>query len=175
MTYTDLFGLPSSIKFQVNFTELLMYPPSRQEAHSLLRGDPPAALVLLDDELTAAYAKPIAVDCYDLREIVAEKGRAILTRQGAKVRDVLDLYWLERAHGVRLGAQLDDVAAKTRFVLDRASRYGDQLDLRRTRFEALMHEDVSPLLLRQIDMEDFDAFRRETLERLDALAQDMAS
>ena len=145
------------------------------EAHSLLRGARPAALVLLDPVLTDAYARPVRVRAYDPREIVAEKGRAILTRQAAKVRDVLDLYFLERTHGVRLEDHLGDVERKTHFVLDRATRYGERLDLRRARLDALVEEDVRPYLLRPVDGEDFDVFRRRAVATLDRLAHGIAA
>lgn len=173
-TYQDIAGFEGTIKFQVNFTEPLLYAPPRTQAHSLLRSDTPAALMLLNEPLTKAYARPVDVVAYDAREIVAEKGRAILTRQAAKVRDVLDLYFIEQQHGIRLDSHLADVEKKTRFILERASRYGEHMDVRNARFEALIQEDVKPLLLRPIDMDEFDAFRKRTIATLDELANRLA-
>lgn len=169
-TYQDIAGFEGTIKFQVNFTELLLHKPRRVQAHSLLRSDTPAALMLLNEPLTKAYARPVGIVANDAREIAAEKGRAILTRQAAKVRDILDLYFLEQQHGIRLEDHLADVEKKTRFILERASRYGEHMDVRNVRFNALVQDDVKPLLLRPIDMDEFDVFRKRAIAALDELA-----
>ena len=48
------------------------------------------------------YTEEIDFDVYDPQEILSEKIRAILTRQGTKARDYLDVYLIEKNFGISL-------------------------------------------------------------------------
>lgn len=156
----------SLVKFQVNFCDPVFYKPKELDAHSLLRGETPPELVLLDEDLTREYAAPVQSVVFDPREIVAEKGRAILTRRVPKGRDVLDLYLLERDHGLRIEDHLDDVRKKTIYSVTREGKYGEQLDAREMRLAALADLDIRPLLLREIDHGAFAAYRERMMRVL---------
>lgn len=158
----------------MNFVEPLLFQPAEHKARSLLDGDQPTRLLLLDEPLTTAYASPVNVLAYDARELVAEKGRAILTRQAAKARDVLDLYILETQRGVKLADHLGNVEKKTRFSMGAAVRYREHFDLRKDRRRALIEEDVRGLLLRPLDLVAFEAYRANAVRVLEGLANDLA-
>lgn len=162
------------IKFQVNFCDPLFYKPREVDAASLLKGARPDELVLLDEALTKEYTEPIPCVAYDPREIVAEKGRAILTRKLPKGRDVLDLFLIERDLGLKITDQLDDVRKKTLYSASREGRYDEQLDARDERFAALIEQDIRPLLLRPIDMDAFNAYRESLLKLLSKEGDEVA-
>ena len=173
--YESVARLPGLVKVQVNFTERLLYSTKRVEAHSLLKGDLPGALRLLDSDLPIRYAQPVHVEAYDPREILAEKGRAILTRTAAKARDLLDLYLLEARFGLKLENHAADVLTKTRLAVAQAERYHDQLETVGDRFELLLDEDVAPLLLKPVDEVAFEAYRGRAVAIMGRLAEQVGS
>lgn len=46
------------------------------------------------------YSVPIKILTYDIKEILAEKVRAMLTRRGTKARDFLDIYLIHKNYGL---------------------------------------------------------------------------
>lgn len=173
-TYAGVNPGNALVKFQVNFCDPIFRAPSEVEARSLLNGAKPDELILLDEELTHTYARPVKCLAFDPREIVAEKGRAILTRRVPKGRDVLDLFLLERDLGIRIEDHLGDVHAKTIYSASREGKYDKQLDARDTRLAALAEQDIRGLLLRPIDHDAFEAYRERVIVLLSKEGDDIA-
>ncbi len=157
------------VKVQVNFEEPLLYPPVAAEAKSLLRGDVPAAFLLLEGDPAGGYAAPIPVTAYDPREILVEKCRAILTRTAAKSRDLVDLYLLERDRSLRVEDHGHGIMEKTRSAVRGAMRYRTQAEQFDAREAFLLEEDVRPLLLKPIDMAAFQEHRERIIHFLKGL------
>lgn len=172
--YETLGGIPRILKLQFNFLEHLLYEPQHAQAHSLLADDIPDELAVLDSQFPDRYATPVAVRTYDPRELLAEKGRAVLTRQATKVRDVLDLFLIETELGHPVADHEGDILEKTSAAVDRAQRYEEQLDLVDERFQALIEDDVEPLLLEPIDEAAFEEHRRHVVDVLDRVADKLA-
>lgn len=85
------------IKVQVNFVEELLFPHENRIAETLLSGKR-----LKRDEMAyfqdfLDFYTPFKVACYSLKEILCEKIRALLTRQAFKLRDVYDVFMIEKA------------------------------------------------------------------------------
>lgn len=158
-TYDGLNPGNALLKLQVNFCDPIIHGCRGAGARSLLNGATPDELVLLDEKLTREYSTPVECTVYDPREIVAEKGRAILTRRIPKGRDVLDLFLIQRDLGIRLEDHLEDVREKTLYSASREGRYGEHLDARETRLAALAEQDIRPLLLKPVDLAAFHAYR----------------
>lgn len=175
LRYESIARLPGLIKVQVNFAEPLLYPSQPREARGLLGTILPAAMKLLDGDLPSGYARPVRLEAYDAREILAEKGRTILTRQAAKTRDLVDLFLLETRLGLRIEDHLDAVETKTRTAVQRAQRYREHLELARDRFDLLKEEDVRPLLLKSLDASAFQAYRERALGVLAQIARRIES
>ncbi len=171
--YESVLRLPSLVKVQVNFTEPLLYETAVVEARSLLHGELPPAMKLLDSDIPARYSRPIEIDAYDPLEILAEKGRAVLTRTAAKTRDLLDLYLLEARLGLKLEDQREAIMKKTSLSISTADRYRHHLETAEDRFGLLLEEDVKPLLLKPIDDAQFEAYRIRAVGFLGALAQEL--
>lgn len=162
--YESLNRVPTTIKLQFNFIEPRLYDDVHLPARSLLQGAIPPELAVLNSDLPARYAEPIDVLAYDAREIVAEKGRAILTRTAAKPRDVLDLFLIERHLGHRIEDHEEDILVKTRASLEGAQRYRDQLARADERFEFLLQEETRGILLQPIDDAAFRAYRERAID-----------
>lgn len=171
--YESILRLPGVVKVQVNFVEPLLHPTRRIEARSLLHGGLPPSMKLLDSDLSARYARTIPVRAYDPREILAEKGRAILTRTAAKTRDLLDLYLLESDLGLRLEDFGEDIVRKTTLAVSATRRYHDRLEDAGQRFDLLLAEDVEPLLLKPINVAGFEAYRVRAVGFLGSLLEEL--
>lgn len=171
LRYEGIARLPGLIKIQVNFAEPLLYPTTTRDARGLLGTQLPAAMALLDSDLPSRYARPVRLDAYNAREILAERGRAILTRQAAKTRDLVDLFLLETRLGMRIEDDVDAIETKTRTAVERAKRYREHLELVQDRFDLLKEEDVRPLLLNPLDGAAFQAYRERALGVLAQVAQ----
>jgi len=163
LRYSSVARLPGLVKVQINFAEPLMYPPKLVDARGLLGTSLPSTLALLDSDLPSRYASPIRVTAYDAREILAEKGRALLTRQAAKMKDILDLFLLETKMGLRVEDHVDAIDAKTKVVVERARRYREHLELTESRFDLLREEDFRRLLLKPLDEVAFEEYRQRVL------------
>ena len=166
--YRSATRVPEFVKVQVNLVEPILFEVRPRNAASLLGGRRPGELEFLEPDLTGRYAAAVACPAYDPREILAEKCRAILTREATKARDLLDLYLIETELGLRVEDHLDAVRKKVRFSADRTERYRRHLAAPGERFQALREEDVRPLLLRDVDLEGFDACRTRILRVLEA-------
>jgi predicted nucleotidyltransferase component of viral defense system len=84
----------------MNFVEKICYPFKSVELKSVISKNH-EELALLFSEYQACL-EWISFDVYDVREILAEKIRAILTRRGIKARDFLDAYLIVKTFGVSL-------------------------------------------------------------------------
>jgi predicted nucleotidyltransferase component of viral defense system len=161
---SEVLGRKSFLKVQMNFVEKICHPFKGAELKSLIAKNP-EELILLYPEYEV-YAKKIAFDVYDCHEILAEKIRAILTRQGTKARDYLDVYLIEKQYGI----QLDDVFAcvleKTQFTLNLYERYRQNLEEKKRTLLSTPFNwgEEKGLLLKEIDEKDFYRF----IERLKA-------
>jgi len=171
--YDSVLRLPSVVKVQVNFMEPLVHKTRAVEARSLLHGELPPAMKLLDSDIPARYSRSIRVEAYDPREILAEKGRAILTRTAAKTRDVLDLYLLEARLGLRLEDHREVIVRKTTLSISAARRYRYHLETAENRFGLLLEEDVKPLLLKPINEAQFEAYRVRAVSFLRSVAKEL--
>ncbi len=85
------------IKIQINFLENIEYPMIEKEADNFFFGrykDFKYTFVL--PENSEWMLKIPKLKCYNIKEILIEKVRAILTRRGTKARDYIDIYMIEK-------------------------------------------------------------------------------
>ncbi len=151
-------GRRSFLKVQMNFVEKLCYPFRGAELKSLITENP-EELVLLYPEYDV-YTKKIAFDVYDCHEILAEKIRAILTRQGTKARDYLDVYLIEKQVRIPLNDIYACVLEKTQFTLNLYERYRQNLEEKQQSILSTPFNwgEEKGLLLKEIDEGDFYKF-----------------
>jgi predicted nucleotidyltransferase component of viral defense system len=166
LRYTTPSSTEGLIKVQLNFEDPLLFPPAPGRARSLLTGPLPPKFLLLERTLASDYATPVAVTAYDPREILVEKCRAILTRTAAKSRDLVDLFLLERDRGLRVEDHISGILDKARRAVEGASRYRRQAERFGEREALLLEEDVTPLLLKPINMKAFQRHRERVVHFL---------
>lgn len=88
---SEILGRESFVKVQINFVDKLYFKPKKVKLKSLIGETGAGELRLLFPDYKD-YLKPVAMTVYDVKEIFAEKIRAILTRRGSKARDFVDVY-----------------------------------------------------------------------------------
>ena len=153
----------SFLKVQINFVESMCFPPKRRQLAGLLTGRHEELEALFPREY-AEYAKKIRFGIYDIREILSEKVRATLTREGAKARDFLDVYFICKQFGVKLEAMEPCIVKKTNFALKLYSKYRQNLKEKIGLMQSgrlFEWGEERSLLLSDIDETDFYSFLDE--------------
>jgi len=104
------------IKIQINYLEMLIFPLVTRKAISLAEHADKKEIVFLFPEY-AKLLESVEVLAYDLKEIMLEKVRAILTRRAIKARDFIDLYLVEKKMKVKLEILRKEMIQKIEFML----------------------------------------------------------
>lgn len=159
---SEVLNRRSFLKVQINFVESMCFPPGNGELSGLLTGEHEELEALFPEY--AEYTRKITFSIYDIREILSEKIRALLTREGTKARDFLDVYFICR----RLGIKLEDVegciVSKTNFAIELYDKYRINL---KEKISLLQSGNIfgwgkeRDLLLSEIDDTDFYSFLSE--------------
>ena len=87
----------SFLKVQINFVESMCFPPKKGQLKGLLTGRHEELEALFPSECKE-YARRVPLGIYDIREILSEKVRALLTREGTKARGFLDVYLIYKQY-----------------------------------------------------------------------------
>ena len=155
---SEVLGRKSFLKVQMNFVEKLCYPFKSEELKSLISGNQEELMLLFPEY--QEYTQKIGFDVYDPREILAEKIRAILTRQGTKARDFLDVYLIDKEFGISLEDIFGCIIEKIRFTLNLYARYRENLEEKKSTIMSMPFNwgEEKGLLLKEIDEKDFYKF-----------------
>ena len=148
------------LKVQVDFVETMCFAPKKGELSGLLTGKQEELEALFPEE-TAEYAKKIPFSVYDIREILCEKVRALLTREGTKARDFLDVYLIWKRFGIRPEDEEKCVVGKIDFSLKLYAKYRSHLKQKVALLNSGRLFDwgtEKELLLSDIDEADFYEF-----------------
>ncbi|PLJ77438.1 MAG: hypothetical protein B7L53_06885, partial [Thermofilum sp. NZ13] len=145
------------LKVQVDLVETLLFEPQRRKARTLLWSVSVAGEErVYFREFLEGY-REFEVLAYDLREILCEKVRAILTRSVQKLRDLYDLYMLEKA-GLGIEDYEEEIARKIKLVL-RYRRYRESSEKNRRglelSLESMADSHELSLFVEQPDEEEF--------------------
>ena len=153
-----MLGLKSFLKVQMNFVEKLYFPLKSAELGSLLPEEKEELTMLFPE--FKEYTQKIDFDVYDVREILCEKIRAILTRKGIKARDFLDVYLICREFRIGLEDVYGCSVEKTRFTLSLYERYRKNLEEKKTIVMSAPFTwgEEKGLLLKDIDEKEFYKF-----------------
>ena len=110
------------VKVQINFVEQMCFDTLRGELLSLLGGKNEQVETLFPEE-AAEYSKTIPFTVYDIREILCEKVRALLTREGTKARDFVDVYLIWKKFRLRPEDLENCILRKVGFSLKLYAKY----------------------------------------------------
>ncbi|HLC79069.1 MAG TPA: nucleotidyl transferase AbiEii/AbiGii toxin family protein [archaeon] len=154
------------IKIQINFLEKLSHSPTKMQ---LMPITPQLEKYLaLEYPIYSALAtKATELYTYDLKEIAAEKARAILTRRGFKARDIVDLYYISK-RGITIQTEKATIIKKTIFML-KYLKYAE--NLKNKKFPEKLDFGAETGLIITALPKGFDKFARKTLKELNKLAE----
>jgi len=161
-------GNEQFVKVQINFVEHFFYNFRKLAAKSLIKGIEnkefsflfPEYKILLEDNIVAAY---------DIKEILIEKCRAVLTRRGVKARDLIDIYLILHNEKLDIADFRGKVIDKTKFML----RYVKYLqNLNDFDAEKFLLGEEEKLLLKPLH-NGFESFVKEVTRFLVSLAKEI--
>ncbi len=156
--HAETLNVEGFMKVQMNFVERLLFSPQKGKL-SALRYKQSNEMAFLFPEYTE-YGQAVDLYVYDTREIVCEKIRSILTREGVKARDFLDIYLICKKYSLDLDDLLDPIMEKLNFVLGIYKKYRENFESKKAVFtsEPFSWKDEKRLLLQEIDEEEFNKF-----------------
>lgn len=146
------------IKIQVNFIEKLEFPITEKHTNNIFFGrHKDFELAFLLPENSEWVLKTPKLKCYDIREVLIEKVRAILTRRGVKARDFIDVYMIEKAKKLKVQDFKKQIIDKTRYML-KFEKYRKNLD---AKSEFKLEKEAEKRILFDSLPDDFDFFLRK--------------
>jgi signal recognition particle subunit SEC65 len=146
--HSTILDIPAKVKIEISFIDIRLYPTKTNVLRSYVGMLDDEELKYLHEKLWEEYARPVSMTCYDSREIYVEKCRAALTRIKYKLRDVLDIYYIEKKFGYTLDEFRSQIIEKTRFSIDLYRRYGESIEMPSIPpLDALRSEEMRLLLV----------------------------
>lgn len=162
----------SFIKIQINFSEKIAYPITEKHADNFFFGkyeDFQQAFTL--PENSEWILRMPSLKCYDIKEILLEKVRAILTRRGTKARDYIDIYMIEKKEGIDVRNFKKQVLEKVKPVL-KFEKYKSGFGKRQKEEFTFNRKEEERILLIPLP-EDFDNFFKKLKDFLEELSEEL--
>jgi len=156
--HAETLNVESFVKVQMNFVEKLCFTPQKGTLSALPCKENDELLFLFPEY--AEYFQTINLWVYNTREIICEKVRSILTREGFKARDFLDVYLICKKYNLKLEDLREPIIDKVSFVLGIYQKYQENFEAKKTVLasETFRGGEEKRLLLQEIDAEEFDKF-----------------
>ncbi len=171
---SEVLGTPTTVKVETNMVDTLLFPIREVTLKSYVAQTWLDDLKFLFPEETKNYRTPLKLSCYDPREIFVEKCRAILTRRGFKVRDVVDLYYMNKELGFSVHSLAAAVKKKVKFMADLYRRYDQNLMLAEMPSSRDIAGEELKLLLDRVP-QDMPSRIEVLIEDLDSIREDILS
>lgn len=159
--------IKSYIKIQINYNEHLEFPLREETAKHLLDEQIKEEFTFLFPQESVFLTKKISLKVYDIREILIEKARAILTRRGIKARDFVDIYHIQKHTKYNLKDFRQKIIDKTQHMLDYEKYKINLQEKKRTKITMPQGEE-NYLLLKKLG-DDFPEFLKETEQFMNEL------
>ena len=151
---------PSFIKIQVNFIEKLNYPFKEFPAIFILGNRDKKEIELLFNDYSYLL-NPVKIKAYDLKEILIEKIRAIITRKGVKARDFVDIFLITKKDKLNLNDFKKEIIEKISNML-KFEKYSQNIKNKETQLkEDLILGEEEALMLTPMD-KGFPKFLKES-------------
>lgn len=147
----------SFIKIQVNFLEIMEYPFVKKEADNFFFGRYKnfQSAFLLPENSEWMLKIPVLY-CYDIKEILVEKVRAVLTRKETKARDYIDIYMIQKKEKIDVRDYKKQIIRKVKSFL-KFEKYATGLSKRHTTAFTFDRKEEERILLISLP-KDFDVF-----------------
>jgi len=162
------------IKIQINFVDKLFYPLENCSADNIFFGDDKLSeIAFLLPQDSEWVLKIPNTKCYDLREILTEKIRAILTRKGVKGRDFIDLFLIYKHNKFNPKDYKREILEKTKYMVEKYGKYADNIKTKEFSYlDRFALGEEERLLIKKIP-EGFDKFLAELKPFLEELLKSL--
>lgn len=157
---SEILGRRSFVKIQINFVEKMYFEPNELQLKSLLNKKQEELEVLFPEEY-AEYSQKIKFGAYNIKEILCEKIRSILTRKGVKARDFLDVYMICKKFNIKLEDLHGRTVKKIQFSLNFYRKYRENLTKKKSLLlsgKIFDWGEEKDLLLIDVDEKEFYKF-----------------
>jgi predicted nucleotidyltransferase component of viral defense system len=175
--YDSVFGERNFIKLEISFMESTIFPTKRMALKSIFD------LASLKEEdrtylkdILVSYESQVFFEVFDIKEILSEKTRALLTRRKIKTRDILDVYLIQKKYNVGIKTFRSESKEKLIFAIKNYEKYKenfDNLTKHELTRERVLLENVRPLLVIDMDMNDFNTFVDKFLVYINELIKEV--
>ncbi|MEM3113080.1 MAG: nucleotidyl transferase AbiEii/AbiGii toxin family protein [Candidatus Pacearchaeota archaeon] len=165
-------GKETFVKIQVNHIEKLNYPIDELNVNFILPKNLEKDFSFIAGEDADILLKPLKIKVYDLKEILIEKIRAILTRRGIKARDFVDVFLIVKKEKLNLNDFKKEIIEKINNML-KFEKYNQNIKNKETQLkEDLILGEEEALMLTPIDkgfpkfLKEFNQFLMEIIKEL---------
>jgi predicted nucleotidyltransferase component of viral defense system len=148
-------------KIQINFLEKLFFNLTEKKLFSLITIKDE---MILPKSYNWIFEKPILF-CYDIKEILCEKVRAILTRQGLKSRDFINVFMIEKKEGLPIYDFESEIIEKINYSLINI-KYKENLKNKNKNFPYYKRGEEEKILLIDLGLEFYEVFLKKFNEFL---------
>ncbi len=159
------------IKIQINFLENIEYPIVEKHCDNFIFGrieDFKSTFLL--PENSEWILKIPKIKCYNIKEILIEKIRAILTRKGTKARDYIDVYMIEKKEKLDVKNFKKQIIEKIKPIL-KFEKYKKNLIAKQSTEFIFNKNEEERILLIELP-KDFDTFFNKLKTFLDGLSKE---
>jgi len=132
--HSEVLDTNAFVKVTINFLEKICFTPLSGDLKGIYIDEGSQVYDLFPEYRD--YSRIIAFSIYDLREILCEKVRAILTRRGVKARDFVDIFLIKEKHGIEPKNLTASLIEKTNFSLRLYEKYRQNLDAKRSALQS---------------------------------------
>lgn len=153
--YDSVIGTEEFIKIQINFVEKILFKSKKCKTKSLCQINKRLSFVF--PLLYGHYSQNLILDCYDVKEILCEKIRAILTRKNLKEKDFIDVYFIIKHFDISLESLENQIIKKVKFILKLYEKYRKNLIEQIKGLKDLKIRREEYLLIKPLD-KDFNDF-----------------
>jgi len=165
-------GKETFVKIQVNHIEKLNYPIKELDVRFIVPKNLEKDFSFIASEDFDILLKPLKIKVYDVREILIEKVRAILTRRGIKARDFVDVFLIVKKEKLNLNDFKRQIIEKINDML-KFEKYAQNIKNKETRLnEEFILGEEEALILTPIDkgfpkfVKEFNPFLKEIIKKL---------
>src|SRR3989344_2754506 len=160
------------VKIQVNHIEKLNYPIIELNVGFIVPKNLEKDFSFIASEDAETLLKPVKIKAYDLKEILIEKVRAILTRRGIKTRDFVDVFLITKKDKLDLNDFKKEIIEKISGML-RFEKYNQNIKNNETQLnDDLILGEKEALMLTPIEksfpkfLKEFNVFLKKIMKEL---------
>lgn len=174
--YDSVFtNVPSFVKIQINFLEDIKFEIKPKETLHLIKHEiTKDEKVYFQDFITYYNHKKLLV--YDIREIVAEKIRSLLTRRAIKSRDAVDLLFIYQKYKIKPEDLIKEAKDKISFAIKYYEKYKENFILTKEKINKVnfSYDEVRHLVIKDFKKEEFESFIVQLIQLLQKILGDLS-